>query len=285
MLVNRRTFLLAAAAAATARADSFDGPLGFEIYSFRREMKKDVPGTLSNIRRLGFHEVEVPEFYGLTAPDFRAALDTAGLRATSFLAQHDRLTGDLAGVKRDARALGATWVVYPWIPHNGAFTAADAHGAAGRMNDWGRDLSSAGFRFAYHPHGYEFQPSPQGTLFDTLAAETDPSKVFFEMDTFWIAVPGQDCVKLLDRYPARFRLMHLKDLRKGAKTGNLTGQAADEDSVAVGSGALPWPEILRAAKKAGVERYYIEDESPAAEQQVPDSIVYLRSVEFQRVAP
>ena len=280
MLLNRRSFILAGAAAMAARADTFDGPLGLEIYSFRREMKKDVPGTLANIRRLGFHEVEVPELYGMPAPDFRAALDTAGLRATAFVAQHDRLAGDLAGVKRDAHALAATWIIYPWIPHTGSFTLADAHGAAGRMNEWARDLSTDGFRFAYHPHGYEFGPSPEGTLFDTLAAETDPAKVFFEMDTFWIAVPGQDCVKLLERYPARFRLMHFKDLRKGAKTGSLTGQAPDEDSVAVGAGSLPWPQILRAAKKAGIERYYIEDESPAAQQQVPDSIVYLRSVEF-----
>ena len=280
MLLTRRGFVLASVAAVAARAGSFGGPLGFEIYSFRREMKKDVPGTLANIRRLGFHEVEVPEFYGMSAEDFRSALDKAGLRATSFLAQHDRLSGDLSGVKRDAGTLGATWVVFPWIPHNGAFTLADVHGAAKEMNTWASELSSAGLRFAYHPHGYEFGPSPQGTLFDTLAAETEPAAVFFEMDTFWIAVPGQDCVKLLERYPARFRLMHLKDLRKGAKTGGLTGQAPDEDSVAVGAGALPWREILRAAKKAGVERYYIEDDSPAADSQVPDSIVHLRSVEF-----
>jgi sugar phosphate isomerase/epimerase len=171
-------------------------------------------------------------------------------------------------------------VVFPWIPHQGALTLTDAERAALEMNAWARELAGSKLRFAYHPHGYEFGPSPQGTLFDTLAAKTEPASVFFEMDTFWIAVPGQDCVKLLEKYPRRFRLMHLKDLAKESKTGDLSGQAPDEESVAVGSGMLPWPEILRAARKAGVERYYIEDESPDAPKQVPDSLVYLHSVEF-----
>ena len=279
--MTRRTFLAATAAAAgVARADSFTGPLGLEIYSFRQAMKKEPLVTLANIRRLGFHEVEVPEFYGLPPRDFRSALDDNGLRATSFLAQYDRMSKELTGVIRDAHTLGATWVVFPWIPHNGALTLDDAHRAAKEMNAWARDLASADLRFAYHPHGYEFGPSPQGTLFDTLAAETDPATVAFEMDTFWIAVPGQDCVALLERYPKRFRLMHLKDLRKGSKTGDLSGQAPDEESVAVGSGMLPWPAILRAARKAGVERYYIEDESPDAMRQVPESLVYLHSLEL-----
>lgn len=278
--MTRRTFLAGTAASAMLRANTFEGPLGFEIYSFRREMKKDIPATLKQIRSLGFHEVEVPEFYGLSAADFRAALDEAGLRATSFLAQYDRMSKDLAGVTRDAHTLGAEWVVFPWIPHQGAFTAADADRAAKEMNAWARDLGAQKLRFAYHAHGYEFVPSPHGTLFDTLVQATDPSSVFIEMDTFWIAVPGQDCVKLLEKYPRRFRLMHLKDLAKGSKTGELTGQAPDEESVAVGSGMLPWPEILRAAKKAGVERYYIEDESPDAAKQVPESLVYLHSLEL-----
>jgi sugar phosphate isomerase/epimerase len=277
--MTRRSFLAAAAATAMARADSFQGPLGFEVYSFRRQMKKDVAATLQQIRSLGFHEVEAPEFYGLTAAGFRAALDTAGLRATSFLAQYDRMSKDLAGVARDAHTLGAEWVVFPWIPHGKAVTAGDIEHAAQEMNGWARELAASKLRFAYHPHGYEFVPAGEGTLFDTLTARTDASSVFFEMDTFWVAVPGHDCVKLLEKYPKRFRLMHLKDLAKGSKTGDLSGQAPDEESVAVGAGMLPWPEILRAAKKAGVERYYIEDESADAPKQVPESLVYLHSLQ------
>jgi hypothetical protein len=39
-------------------------------------------------------------------------------------------------------------------------------------------------------------------------------------------------------------------------------------------------DILKAAKKAGVKWYFIEDESPWSEQQIPQSLNYLERVKF-----
>jgi sugar phosphate isomerase/epimerase len=183
-------------------------------------------------------------------------------------------------VARDAKILGVEWVIFPWIPHNAALTREDVRRASSEMNTWAKQLAAAGLKFTCHPHGYGFQPSAQGALFDTLMAETDPARVFCQMDTFWIAVAGQDCVQLLGRYASRFRLMHLKDLRKGARTGVYSGQAPDTDSVAVGIGSLDWSAILKAAQRAGIESYYIEDESPAAITRIPKSMDYLRRLEL-----
>jgi sugar phosphate isomerase/epimerase len=284
--LTRRALLSASALSAAAlRAASPDKPAasswkapGLEIYSLRREMGQDLAGTLALIRKMGVTEVEVPGYYGLTAEEFGLALAKAGLRPTALVGQYDRLAKDLAGLQRDARTLGVQWVIFPWIPHDAALKADDVHRAAREMNAWANELARAELKFAYHPHGYEFQPTAQGTLFDLLMAETDPARVFYQMDTFWIAVPGQDCAQLLRRYSNRFRLMHLKDLRKGAATGDFTGHAPDIDSVAVGTGCLDWTAILRAALRAGVESYYIEDESPAAITQIPKSLEYLRAL-------
>jgi sugar phosphate isomerase/epimerase len=258
-----------------AAASPWKAP-GLEIYSLRREMGQDLAGTLALIRKMGVTEVEVPGYYGLTPEEFGRALAKAGLRPTALVGQYDRLAKDMAGLQREAKTLGVEWVIFPWIPHEAALKPDDVRRASREMNGWAEDLAGTGLKFAYHPHGYEFQPTAQGTLFDLLMAETDPARVFYQMDTFWIAVPGQDCVQLLRRYSNRFRLMHLKDLRKGAATGDLTGHAPDVNSVAVGTGCLDWTAILRAAGRAGVESYYIEDESPAAITQIPNSLDYLR---------
>ena len=282
MNLSRRTLLLGCGAlcfAPAARASL--GPLGLEIYSFRRELAKDLAGTLALVRRMGFNEVEVPALYGLTARAFREQLDRAHLKCTAMVAQHDRLTNDLNGVIADAKALGAAYVIYPWVPHqDNGFTRADCQKAATGMNRWGQSLKQTGLEFCYHPHGYEFRPSPEGTLFDLLVAQTDPAAVNFQADVFWIAWPGQDPVKLLLQYPNRFVLMHLKDIRKGTKLGNLSGQAPEEISVPVGMGMLDFPSILHAAKKIGVKRYYIEDEAPEAVSNVPLSLKYLKSQGF-----
>jgi sugar phosphate isomerase/epimerase len=261
----------------TKPVDSFE--VGLELYSLRREIAADLPGTLAQVRAMGFREVEVPGYYGLTAAEFRKALDNAGLQASALVTQWDTLEKGIGPIAGDLATLGATWAILPWIPHGDKFELQDAHSAAIRMNAWAADLKIAGIGFAYHPHGYEFQPAREGTLFDVLASSTDPT-VSFEMDTFWIAWPGQDCVRLLNKYPHRFRLLHLKDLKRGAGAGNLSGSAPEEDSVAIGDGVIPWADVFSAARRHGCEKYYIEDESPNAAKQIPRSLAFLSSLRF-----
>jgi sugar phosphate isomerase/epimerase len=276
---SRRAFLTLLGAAATARpAQSFTGPLGLEIYSLRREMAKDVPGTLAGIRQLGFEEVEVPGYYGLSVEAFRRELDKADLRATAMVAQEAVLRKDLAQVAGEAHTLGATYAVYPWIGHITPFSAEAALRACENMNRWGAALKREGVEFLYHPHGYEFRPSPEGTLFDLMAAKTDKSVVNFQLDVFWVAWPGQDPVAYMKRYPDRMPVLHLKELRKGEKTGDLSGTAPEETSGIVGSGMIDFPAVLNTARRIGVKRYYLEDEAVNAAEQIPINLKYLRSV-------
>jgi sugar phosphate isomerase/epimerase len=93
-------------------------------------------------------------------------------------------------------------------------------------------VQEAGITFTYHCHGYEFQPFGDGTLFDLIVKETKPDSVFFELDVFWAQQGGADPARLLEKHGSRFKLMHVKDLRKGAAK-NSTGGAPDEDSVPV----------------------------------------------------
>jgi sugar phosphate isomerase/epimerase len=98
------------------------------------------------------------------------------------------------------------------------------------------------------------------------------------MDVFWVTHPGKNPVELLEKYPNRWALMHLKDMRKGARTGQLTGHAPLTDDVPLGTGMVDWPAVLRTAAKVGVKHYFIEDESPTAETAIPQSLKYLSTL-------
>jgi sugar phosphate isomerase/epimerase len=115
---------------------------------------------------------------------------------------------------------------------------------------------------------------------DLMMKETDPENVRFQMDIFWVVHPGHDPVKWLEKYPKRWELVHLKDMKKGVKTGEFTGKTDVANDVALGTGQMDWPAILRAAKKAGVKYYFIEDESPTVTEQIPQSLKYLEKVKF-----
>lgn len=250
---------------------------GIQLYSLRNELKNDIPGTLAWIKAQGITMVETYGTLGLTPQQFRAELDKAGLRAVSMHAGLDRLKQDPDAVAAEAKVLGASCVGVAWYPHQGdVFTLQDAQKAIADFNAIGKAMSERGLTFFYHNHGYEFQPAPGGgTLFDLIATSTDPQQVKFQMDVFWVLHPGQDPAALLRKYPGRFLLMHMKDMQKGVK-GDLSGHGKDEWSVAMGTGQADWPAILKAAKKAGVKYFLIEDEAPAVQQQVPQSLRYLR---------
>ena len=120
-----------------------------------------------------------------------------------------------------------------------------------------------------------------GTLLDLFLRETKPEFVSMQMDILWIIFPGQDPVKLLNQYSGRWKLMHLKDLKKGVATGFLTGKTDVTNDVTLGTGQMDWTAILAAARKNGVERYFIEDESPTSLEQIPNSLTFLRANGFE----
>jgi sugar phosphate isomerase/epimerase len=259
---------------------SFKGPIGLQLYSLRDQFAKDVPGTLDRVRDMGFVYVELAGTYGMAPEKFKAELDARGLKAPSGHFDYGKYRDRVEDVAREAKALGLTYVGCAWIPHQGQFDEKTCREAISVFNRAGEALAKHGLKFFYHVHGYEFQPTASGTLFDLLMSETKPEYVRYQMDVFWVVHPGQDPVKLLDKYGKRFELMHVKDMKKGTPTGLLTGSSDVSNDVAVGTGMMDWPAILGASKKAGVKWYFIEDESPTVLDQIPQSLKYLEQVKF-----
>jgi sugar phosphate isomerase/epimerase len=175
--------------------------------------------------------------------------------------------------------VGATYVVVSNIPRKGDLNETETQAAAKDFNDWGQELRVHGLQFVYHPHGFEFGHTKTATLFDVLLQETTPDLVSFELDTFWFRQGGVDPARFIERYPNRFHLLHLKDIAVGTSQDQ-SGAAPDTSSVALGRGQLHWREILRAARNSGVREYFIEDESPEAAKQVPESLRYLGLIQF-----
>jgi sugar phosphate isomerase/epimerase len=264
----------------TGTGASFKGPIGLQLYSLRDDFKKDVPGTLDKVKEFGITYVELASTYGMTAEKFLPMLKERGLRAVSAHFPYERYRDDLDAVVKEAKALGLRYSGCAWIPHKDDFDEKECRDAAAVFNKAGEALSKVGIKFFYHTHGYEFQPHGNGTLFDLLLSETKPNLVTYQMDVFWVVHPGQDPVKLMAKYPNRFELMHVKDMKKGLKTGNLSGGADVSNDVALGTGQMNWPAILAQAKKIGIKYYFIEDESPTAAQQIPQSLHFLEQVKF-----
>lgn len=289
-----RTFLLFSlllTAGLTGQAQSFGKLLpktpGIVSYTLREEFAKDVPGTLDKIKAWGITDIEFSSLFGKTAPELRVLLDQRGLRCSSYGVSYDAIDQKPDSILGNAKTLGVQYVRIGSIPHKGPATVDIIEKAAEVFNRFGKQAHQQGIMFCYHNHGFEFQPATgvaatevaikDGTLFDYLVKLTNSEYVGYEMDVTWTYLPGQDPAVLLKRYPERFRLIHLKDVEKGVARSD-KGSMANEQSVVLGTGQIDWPAVLKAARSSAIDHFYIEDESKAAEQQVPKSLAYLKSL-------
>ena len=256
----------------------FDEMPGMVSYTYRHSFEKDVAATLDTLQRMGIKDMEFSNLFGKSAEEMRRMLDDRGMYCSSYGVGYEDLVDKTEEVAENAKILGARFVRVAWIPHDAPFDLEVANKAIADFNKAGKDLKeNHGLTFCYHNHGYEFHPYQDGTLFDHMVQKTNPEWVSFEMDILWVHFPGADPVELLEKYPDRFKLMHLKDLKKGVE-GDLAGSTSVENNVALAEGQLDMPAILRAAKRANVLHYYIEDESSRYYLQVPQSIAYFKNV-------
>ena len=255
----------------------YTAPFGVQAYTFRRSFPNGVEATLDSIKRFGFTEIEGSG--GKMAPEeFKKLCNERGISIPSTGAGYEELVKDATGVAARTKALGATYLMCAWIPHEkGNFTLENAKKAVADFNAAGKILKENGITFCYHTHGYEFQPYEKGTLLDYIIANTNPQYVSFEMDVLWTHFGGGDPVALLKKYGNRWKLMHLKDLRKGTPK-DLTGGTSTDNDVALGTGEIDIPGILREANKIGIKHFFIEDESNRVNEQVPQTIAYLKSL-------
>jgi sugar phosphate isomerase/epimerase len=274
------TVLRPAAGPAQAQDEPlFTSEIGVQMYSFRNVIPEiGIESVLDMIRDMGITEIEGGPPRGMSPESFRRMCEARGLRIPSTGAGYEQLATDVEAIAERAKALGATYVMTAWIPHEvGSFGIEHARQAVEVFNAAGKALREHGLTFTYHFHGYELSRHGDGTLLDYIVRNTNPEYVSFQMDIFWAHFGGGDVPQILLQYGDRFRTMHLKDMKPGIEK-DLTGLTDDDHNVVLGTGELDMPAILRAAKEVGIEHYFLEDESSRVLDQLPRSIEYLRGL-------
>ncbi len=258
-MTSRRHFLkLSAAAMPLLSTEAFAQKhvrIGLQLSTLSKMAKADLPGTLKQVRAIGYDEVELYSVgYSLPAPQLRQMVLDAGLQAPA--SAHFEYA-DLPGQLEYAKALGVKYAICPMLPKSQWMSAEGFHTAAKHLNDWGRQANDLGLHFGFHNHDYEFRKFGNTTGFDILMGETDPKLVCLEMDCYWIAQAGHDPVQMLSRLGERVRMIHLKDRLPGFAT-SFDMSETSAHFTEVGTGSIHWQAVLATAQKLHVEHYFVE---------------------------
>ncbi len=206
-----------------------------QLYSVRDDIRADYDATIAAVAEMGYTGVEAAgynegQFYGMSPADFKKSIEDAGMEVLSShtsrpLADNPAETNwdetwawwDTAiQAHKDA---GMKYIVVPWMPTPA--TLVDLQAYCDYYNQIGERCNAAGMRFGYHNHNFEFTEIEGELMYDYMLENTDPDKVFFQMDVYWVIEGGQTPVAYFNKYPGRFELLHIKDETEIGKSGKV----------------------------------------------------------------
>ena len=226
-------------------------PVAVQLYSIRDACSADFAGALRKVAEIGYKNVEFAGFNGLTAAQVKPILKDLGLGVVAAHVGIDAFAEDKAQATiADYIEIGCPYVVVPYLPEDLRKDAAGYKATAGRLNEIGKLAKANGLKAGYHNHAFEFEQVFDGVSGEEiLIAETDPSLVCFELDTYWALRAGVDPVAFLKKNPGRFELIHIKDM-----------DPVDKSFSEIGTGLLPLDGIVAAAPSIGAKALIVEQD-------------------------
>ncbi len=250
-------------AVAAAHGQTTRIPVGVQLYTVRNLMKNDPDATLAAIAKIGYPVVEggrgeliglrpLLKKYKLTTPSVMIDTPLVTREWKAWGAEEVGWDQTIA----DLKTLGAKYAVVPYLRPS---ERKDIPKFIEQMNEAGERFAAAGMAFCYHNHAFEFGGEQGKRPIDLMFSGFNPKTVFFEADVFWISIAGQDPVEFLDKHGKRVKLVHLKDKMAGAPV-QYNEAVKPPTFKEVGSGLLDFKSILKAAEKAGVEHYMVEQD-------------------------
>lgn len=250
-----------------------------QLYSVRDDIKADYEGTLAKVAEMGYTGIEAAsyndgKFYGLSPDEFKKSIEDLGMEVLSSHITHP-LAENPADTDWEAvwawwdtaikahKDAGMKYIVAPWMPTPATLEALQAY--CDYYNQIGEKCNEAGIRFGYHNHNFEFTEIEGELMYDYLLNNTDPAKVFFQMDVYWVGEGGKDPVEYFNNYQGRFELLHIKD----------------EKELGL-SGKVDFEKIFNNADKSGAKYMIVEVERYTGTplEGVEESYNYLNNADF-----
>jgi len=269
--VSRRGFIAKSVAAAAMLASSADGasqdqkkkqrtmkrsrrrfPIGLQLYSVREDCKRDLPGTIAAVAKMGYKGVEFAGYYDRTAGQLRKMLDDNGLVCCGTHTGLDTLLKDnLARTIEFNQTLGNKYLIVPGLPGKYRSSHQAWLDTAKLFNELAEKVKPHEMLVGYHNHSIEFTAMDGELPWDTFYGNTRKD-VIMQIDVGNAIHGGADPLPYLYLYPGRAITVHVKEFSKTNK------------KALIGEGDVSWKAFFALCKAVGqTEWYIVEQESYA----------------------
>jgi sugar phosphate isomerase/epimerase len=213
--------------------------IGLQLYSIRDSINRNVPLAIEKVAKMGYKFVEPANYSNgrINSMDPVAFRDLCLKNGMKVLSAHvsqpmpDEKNWDKAMAWWDQCidahvAAGARYLVQPSMERSAYQSAENIKKWCEYFNAVGAKCNARGIKFGYHNHSQEFTTVFDGKpLYDIMLENTDPKKVFFEIDLYWCVEGGKNPMDYFNRYPGRFLLWHIKDEKEIGASGKMDFEA------------------------------------------------------------
>ena len=253
--------------------------IGFQLYSVRQDLEKDLRGTLQKVRDMGFEGVEFyNEYGGYTPSEVRKICDDLGLTIFSNHVPFALMMSDLNRVIQESRTLGVKYITFPYmdVPSRPGVDPEQFKATVAAIGEVGKKVKEAGFILLYHNHDFEFAKLPDGTVGHDYIFAKNPDDVQVELDVCWADFAGADVPAMVRGYAGRIPVLHMIDYYQEGKVDSdpyaLIGIEKEEGASQsgrfeyrpLGKGVMDLDAVIAAAKESGVEWFCVEQDDPSA---------------------
>lgn len=244
--------------------------LAIQLYTVRDAIAKNLEKTFEKLAELGFTELEIygynGSFFGKTRNEFQSVLKNVGLKVISSHHTTGILHNDEGSLLKNweksvenLHFIGSKYMVCSYLfPEER--TIENYQKLPELFNKSGEITKKAEIQFAYHNHDFEFEKFDDSkNIYDFILENTCSDLVKMELDLYWISKAGLDPLVYFEKYPKRFPLWHVKDMKAGTK-----------DFAEIGNGTIDFKRIFEAREKAGLNYWFLEQDS--SDKDIFDSI-------------
>ncbi|WP_136605710.1 sugar phosphate isomerase/epimerase family protein [Paenibacillus dokdonensis] len=221
-----------------------------QLFTLRNEVKRDFPGTLRELRKMGWSAVQIDGLHGYDAKEIAAVLKETGLQTAGMHVGLERMKHDLEAVLEEGKLFNTKDIICHSLPD--ALKNVEGYKSVRHdLREVSKTVTPLGFRVGYHNHDFEFHTSLDGKYALDYVLELDPSQpVYAEIDTYWVQKAGVDPLSCIRNYASRMPILHLKDMTADGK----------QYFAEIGTGRIDFIPILQWGLDHGVEWFAVEQD-------------------------
>ena len=265
--------------------------IGIQLFSIPHLLENNLEAAIEMLSELGFKKLELygpypfsatsakerwkalaPQlgfsgsgYFGRDATEFAGLLRQNNMSVPSVHTDLDTLENNMSDLAEASELLGFEYVILPALPEDKRNSMEAYKRTAELFNKIGKSAVDHGIKFAYHNHGYGLSETEGQIPLQYLIENTDPNWLYLEMDLFWTTAGRADPLEYLNKYPGRYKLMHVKDMKEKKYFSGDGGDPSQWMALfpmmcSAGDGVIEIDKIIPKAMEVGVEHFIVEQD-------------------------